>query len=330
MHMQSGDRGHAPSLHGAENRGGVGSRACTASVDAHQHFWRLERGDYAWLTPDLEPLYRDFEPEHLEPLLRAAGVERSIVVQAAPTLAETRFLLALAEATPFIAGVVGWVDLAAPEACEELTKLAQDPALVGVRPMLQDIEPPDWMLRDRLRAGDMVSVYPVFEALDISPVVRLRPAPLREIRFILDGHLGKLARALRLLGFDSLWDRDADDPQIIDTALGERRIILTRDRELLKSGRVTHGYWVRSTDPREQLTEILDRLDLRDAVRPFTRCTVCNGAVEPTDLETARAEAPERVREWCTAYYRCGSCNQLYWKGTHFERLEAFVDWALG
>lgn len=151
------------------------------SIDAHQHFWRLERGDYAWLTPDLEPLYRDFEPEHLGPLLRAAGVERSIVVQAAPTLEETRFLLALAEATPFVAGVVGWVDLAAPDACEELTKLAQDPALVGVRPMLQDIEPPDWMLQDALAPAlaCLSDLGLVFDAL-------VRPVHLPYLRRLLE------------------------------------------------------------------------------------------------------------------------------------------------
>jgi L-fuconolactonase len=119
-------------------------------IDGHQHFWRLARGDYDWLTPDLEPLYRDFEPPDLEPLLRAAGVERTIAVQAAATVAETRHLLGLADRAPWIAGVVGWVDLASDGAPEVLDALQLHPAFRGVRPMIQDIADPDWMLRDAL------------------------------------------------------------------------------------------------------------------------------------------------------------------------------------
>lgn len=179
-----------------------------------------------------------------------------------------------------------------------------------------------------LRDGDEVSVYPVFEALDISPVVRLRPRPLRVTRFVLDVHLGKLARALRLLGFDAGYERTAEDADIVKKSASEHRIILTRDRELLKSGAVTHGYWIRSSDPRTQVKEVLERFDLRGQVRPFTRCTVCNGLIEPAALEEARREAPERVKEWCTEYFRCSDCGKLYWKGTHFDRLGEFVDWA--
>jgi uncharacterized protein with PIN domain len=182
----------------------------------------------------------------------------------------------------------------------------------------------------RLRHGDSVSVYPVFEALDISPIVRLRPQPLRLTRFVLDGHLGKLVRALRLLGFDSAYDRDASDPDIIELAGAENRIILTRDRELLKSNAVTHGYWIRHTDPREQVAEVVERFDLRAQLRPFTRCSVCNGTIAPTNTAEAQREAPERVREWCEEYYRCSACGKLYWKGTHFDRLSDFVDWVTG
>lgn len=180
-----------------------------------------------------------------------------------------------------------------------------------------------------LEKGDRISVYPMFEALDISPVIRLRPEPLRKTRFVLDVHLGKLARALRLLGFDCAYDRDADDPGIISSAAKERRIILTRDRGLLKSGGVTHGSWIRSTDPRGQVTEVLERFDLRKQVSPFTRCTVCNGEISPVDADEGRREAPERVRDWCSEYFRCGVCGKLYWKGTHFERLSDFVSWAV-
>jgi L-fuconolactonase len=116
------------------------------SIDSHQHFWSLARGDYAWLTPDLEPLYRDFGPGDLEPLMRETRVERTIVVQAAPTVAETRHLLGLADRTPWIAGVVGWIDLASRDALRLLDDLQRHPAFRGVRPMIQDIPDPDWML----------------------------------------------------------------------------------------------------------------------------------------------------------------------------------------
>ena len=153
------------------------------SVDAHQHFWRLERGDYAWLTPELAPLYRDFEPADLAPLLSAAGVERSVVVQAAPTPEETRFLLSMAKTTSFIAGVVGWVDLAAPDACDELTTLALDAGLVGIRPMLQDLAEPDWILRDELAPAleQLADLGLVFDAL-------VRPVHLPYLRRLLDRH----------------------------------------------------------------------------------------------------------------------------------------------
>ncbi len=120
------------------------------TIDAHQHFWRLSRGDYGWLTPDLEVLYRDFEPADLRPLMEGAGVERTVVVQAAPSLAETRFLLGLADATEWIAGVVGWIDMVSGDAAETLEALAAHRALRGIRPMIQDIPDPDWMLGDEL------------------------------------------------------------------------------------------------------------------------------------------------------------------------------------
>lgn len=122
-------------------------------IDAHQHFWRLARGDYGWLTPALAAIHRDFGPGDLAPLLAARGVAATILVQAAPTEAETAFLLDLARAAPFVAGVVGWTELAAPDAPERVARLAADPLLVGLRPMVQDIADDDWLLRPDLAPG---------------------------------------------------------------------------------------------------------------------------------------------------------------------------------
>jgi L-fuconolactonase len=126
-------------------------------VDSHQHFWRLDRGDYRWLTPDLAPIYRDFLPDHLSPLIARAGITATILVQAAPTVEETRYLLSLARDHSFIAGVVGWTDFESDDATYIIAELAADTQLVGLRPMIQDIADPEWMLRADLE--------PAFEAM---------------------------------------------------------------------------------------------------------------------------------------------------------------------
>lgn len=127
-------------------------------IDSHQHLWQLARGDYGWLTPALAPLYRDFGPDDLRPLLAQNDIAATILVQAAPTEAETRFLLDTAAATPFVAGVVGWADFEAPDAASRIAALATDPLLVGLRPMVQDIPDPDWLARPDLA--------PAFTALE--------------------------------------------------------------------------------------------------------------------------------------------------------------------
>ena len=129
-------------------------------IDAHQHFWTLGRGDYGWLTPELAPIYRDFTPADLAPMLEAAGIEGTVLVQAAPTVAETRFLLTIAAECDFVRGVVGWVDFEAPDAAEQISALAEDDQLVGLRPMIQDIADPEWILRRNLG--------PAFEAMTVA------------------------------------------------------------------------------------------------------------------------------------------------------------------
>lgn len=121
-----------------------------ARIDSHQHFWRLARGDYHWLGPALNGIHRDFTPEDLDPYRLEHAVEKTIVVQAAPTVAETEFLLMLADDCEWIAGVVGWVDMAAPDAVSTLERLKAAPRLVGIRPMIQDIADPGWMLQPAL------------------------------------------------------------------------------------------------------------------------------------------------------------------------------------
>ncbi|VVC74838.1 hypothetical protein AQUSIP_01100 [Aquicella siphonis] len=178
-----------------------------------------------------------------------------------------------------------------------------------------------------VQPGDRISVYPVFESIDISSVTHLRPRPLRQTRFVLDVHLGKLARYLRLLGFDTRYDTQYDDAAIIELALRENRIILTRDVGLLKNKTVTHGYWVRETRPENQVMEVLRRFDLRPSCQPFTRCLECNGSIVPAELsqEEVNMTVPARVREMQDHYFRCDQCKRVYWQGTHYEKLKKFI-----
>lgn len=175
---------------------------------------------------------------------------------------------------------------------------------------------------EKLSPGDRVSVYPMFESLDISPLTRLRPEPLRRPAFVLDVHLGKLARWMRMLGLDCRWENDLDDPEIVDISLAEGRTILTRDIGLLQRGRVTHGYWVRATDPDEQLPEVLARFDLSGALAPFTRCVACNGRLRPAAKAEVRDALPPKTRRHYDEFFQCSECRKVYWKGAHWEGLK--------
>lgn len=119
-------------------------------IDAHQHFWQIARGDYSWMTDEVADIRHDILPADLAPLIEARGIDGTIVVQAADTVAETEFLLSLAESTPFIKGVVGWVDLDNASASEQLVRLSQNPLFKGIRPMLQDIDETRWIARPKV------------------------------------------------------------------------------------------------------------------------------------------------------------------------------------
>lgn len=165
---------------------------------------------------------------------------------------------------------------------------------------------------------DLISVYPRFEILDISAVSLLRPKPLRNTAFILDTHLGKLAKYLRMLGFDSLYRNDFEDKEIIHIAGKESRIILTRDTGILKEGSVTHGFFVKSQQPTKQLEQVLNRFDLWNSFSPFTRCMECNGAIDNVDKDSIAHLLKPKTRKYFQEFYQCISCGKVYWKGSHF------------
>jgi uncharacterized protein len=176
--------------------------------------------------------------------------------------------------------------------------------------------------------GERVAVYPVFEALDIASVIRLRPQPLRDPRFVLDVHLGRLAGYLRMLGFDVLYDIAAGDPALVRISSEQHRILLTRDRGLLKHSAVTHGYWLRETDSRRQAAEIVRRFDLGRVIRPFTRCMVCNEPLRPASKADVLDRVPRKVAERCEEFRQCNGCGRVYWEGSHWRRMrESIVKW---
>jgi uncharacterized protein with PIN domain len=177
----------------------------------------------------------------------------------------------------------------------------------------------------KLKNEDYVSVYPVFESFDITPVTHLRGKPLRDIKFISDVHLGKLTKYLRLYGFDTNYRTDYNDQEIIDLAVLDKRVILTRDRNLLKNKKVTHGYWIRSTNPVEQLEEVFIRFDLKDLTNLFIRCMECNGLLE----DVAKKEIVNRILPKTRQYYRkfkiCPDCDRIYWNGSHYQNMKRFI-----
>lgn len=174
----------------------------------------------------------------------------------------------------------------------------------------------------RIHAGDRVAVYPMFEAFDVTPLLKLRERPLRHIAFICDVPLGKLARRLRLLGFDTLYRNDYQDAEVVRIAATGRRIVLTRDRRLLFHKAVTHGYFVRSPDVTRQLDEVLRRFDLGQQVRPFHRCLVCNGPITMVAKASISDQLEPLTRRYYQQFYRCQGCGKVYWRGSHYQHMQ--------
>jgi uncharacterized protein with PIN domain/sulfur carrier protein ThiS len=176
-----------------------------------------------------------------------------------------------------------------------------------------------------VRDGDRIAVYPVFESFDVTPELQVRREPLREPRFVLDVHLGRLAAYLRMLGFDTFYRNCASDPDLVRISSGQQRILLTRDRGLLKHGSVTHGYLLRETDSHRQLAEVVHRFDLARSIQPFTRCMACNGMLAEAAKSAVQASLPPRVAEVYSEFRQCERCGKVYWKGSHYRRMQSWV-----
>jgi uncharacterized protein with PIN domain len=169
--------------------------------------------------------------------------------------------------------------------------------------------------------------------LDVYPVgfsgTKLPGEPLqrrRVNRFVVDGHLGKLARNLRFLGLDTAYDNQLDDPQLLAVMVAETRALLTRDRRLLMHSIVADGYCPRSADPTEQTFEVLRRFDLGSELRPFTRCIECNALLEPVDKASVLDRLEPLTRIYYDDFRRCTGCGKIFWRGSHFAKLEGFLE----
>jgi uncharacterized protein len=173
---------------------------------------------------------------------------------------------------------------------------------------------------------DLISVYPIFESIDIRPILRLRPEPLRNTRFVVDSNLGGLARHLRMLGFDAVFRNDFADDEIARISASEKRVLLTRDVAVLKRKEITHGYYVRATDPVEQASEIVRRFDLAGSLRSLSRCLECNEPLEAVAVEEVRDLLPEAPLREHNTFSRCRVCGRVYWPGSHYSRMRKRID----
>ena len=174
--------------------------------------------------------------------------------------------------------------------------------------------------------GDDISVYPMFESLDIRPLLKLRPQPLRLPRFVLDTHLGRLARYLRLLGFDCLYRNDFHDEELARISSEQQRTLLTRDRVLLHRKVITRGYFIRATQPLQQTVEVLRRFDLSGDIRPLGRCIRCNGLLEDIGKEAIEERLEPGTRRYYQHFRICPDCGQIYWRGSHFRKMTRLID----
>jgi uncharacterized protein with PIN domain/molybdopterin converting factor small subunit len=180
-----------------------------------------------------------------------------------------------------------------------------------------------------LKDGDRVAVFPRFRVLDVSSLLRINSFPQGDIRFIADAHLGGLAHLLRMAGFDTLYDNNFQDDRIEEIAGLDGRIVLTRDRELLKRRSVIHGCYVRETKPAHQLLEIFDRLGLAPHVKPFTLCLECNMPLRSADKAEVLARLPPSVRERFDRFSTCDLCHGVFWEGSHWQRMRTLLDRAM-
>lgn len=178
---------------------------------------------------------------------------------------------------------------------------------------------------EKIQPHDKVCAYPARWPLKNKKLKHLSPAPLRTFKFIVDSHLGKLARHLRLLGFDALYKTNYPDEKIVKDHLKTGAVILTRDKGLLKNRVVRRGYWVRAIDSKKQIKEVIKEFGLTLKIRPFRLCLECNGKIARIPKSRISRCLPPMVREYYKRFYICRHCRKIYWQGSHYDWLSGFV-----
>jgi uncharacterized protein len=177
-----------------------------------------------------------------------------------------------------------------------------------------------------VRDMDRIEAFPAHMDATTAPGIRVRPEPPTPRRFVLDQHLGRLAAYLRMLGFDTLYRNDYHDEELAQTAADEDRILLTRDVGLLKRGIVRHGYFVRETNPEKQIREVVAYYHLLPHLDSFRRCAKCNGTLIDVEKDAISDRLPPMADEYFDHFRMCEDCQQLYWRGSHVERVEKLIE----
>ncbi len=178
----------------------------------------------------------------------------------------------------------------------------------------------------QVQSGDRIAVYPHYSSIDTTSIVKVRLPYQPPYRFILDNHLGRLVGYLRLLGFDAVYQNNYDDDELADIAHQENRILLTRDRGLLKRSIVTYGFCLTSREPKNQLRAVIQRFKLHDHIDPWKRCLKCNGRIYPVPKEAVLERLEPKTKRFYNEFFICEACDQIYWKGSHFTHMQEFLD----
>ena len=178
----------------------------------------------------------------------------------------------------------------------------------------------------KVKNNDKVSVYPVFEAFDISTVSRLRTKPLREPNFIVEANLGKLAKYLRLFGFDVYYQNTNGNNSSVDSLTKKNTpIVLTRGKNIFKKKLITHGYQVKSNDPKKQIEEVINKFDLFSRIKPLIFCLQCNEKIVPIEKNKIINKLPSKIPQYFNEFFICPTCKKIYWRGIHYQTMLAFV-----
>ena len=175
----------------------------------------------------------------------------------------------------------------------------------------------DYILRD----NDRVSVYPVFERFDIASVTRLDQAPLRNLKFICDVHLGRLAKYLRMLGFDTLYKNNYDDNILIRLSNLHNRVLLSRDKELIENKQLLRRYLIRQSEPDEQVIEVVSYFDITNQISSLLRCLECNGIVKAVSKESVKHLIDSYIYKTNNEFTNCTDCKKIFWKGSHYDAM---------